>query len=422
MSSCETSDATSNSSVGILLVLLACICYAVGNCLQRYSLLRQDHQKVLYVLNRHAGWLLGAIIYFSANGIYAIALSFAPVSVLAAVFSLTIVANAACANFVLGDKVSPWAYPGYAAVLAGSIVFSRTIQAEVCHFGPEELKDVLVSPTACVYWIVMGGIIFGGIYYAYKFEQRYPVDLEDQQDDAKKLDSTTTQDEEDTKVVVSQSGRNNNNASMMDDATDKATISSYMSSPISQRHNNAEDPLASPSSALTEPPVLENGSNDNDGALEKGPSPVSLLIAGFVYPASLGATEAVGALILKAVNSLLTTYATEEGEEGTQEEQEDVHLDLWIGLMGVGGFIFLGIVAWLRLVYSRFEITSAFPVEFGMLTFASVVGGFAVFEDHRYVDGGWAWVMVVLASLLILGGIAIVGIASWRDKVNRLVQ
>ena len=87
--------------------------------------------------------------------------------------------------------------------------------------------------------------------------------------------------------------------------------------------------------------------------------------------------------------------------------------------MGAGVFIFLGIVTWLRLVYSRFEITAAFPVEFGMLTFASVVGGFAVFEDHQYVDTTLAWVWVSMACVLILGGIGIVAIASWKKKVDQ---
>ena len=348
---CETTDATSNSSVGIVLVLLACCCYALGNCLQRYSLLRQDDEKVLYCLNRHAGWLLGAIIYFSANGIYAVALSFAPVSVLAAVFSLTIVANATCANLLLGDRVLRTALPGYIAVLAGSVVFSLTVQAEVCHFGGEELIQVMTSPLAFFYWACMAVIVLGGMVYAWKFEKAFSL-------------------------VV------------------KATEDAPTSFAVFDNENSEEVNEA------------------------KEPSSIELLTAGFIYPASLGATEAVGALILKAVNSLFTTLATDEDDP---EEPANNHLSLWIGLLGVGVFIFAGIVTWLRLVYSRFEITAAFPVEFGMLTFASVVGGFMVFEDHQYVASAWAWVWVICASLLILGGIAIVGLASWKDKVNSVV-
>jgi len=394
----ETNEATSNSGVGIVLVLLACLCYASGNCLQRYSLLRRKGEKVFYVLNRNLGWLLGAIIYFSANGIYAVALSFAPVSVLAAVFSLTIVCNATIAYFALGDQVPRKAIPGYIAVLAGSVVFSVTVQAEVCHFDGANLKEVMMSPAALVYWIVMYLIILGGSLFAYPFEKKFPVLNEDEEDEA-----ASKQQEGDASV-----------------ASQPATNKKQLQHKATTQMTDLEDSDGLPEDTGSVTPDDENvemqyaskpeGGTNNPQPARPEPSSFMLLLAGFIYPSSLGATEAVGALILKGVNSLLTTMAYEEEDETVEV---DSHLDLWIVFFGLGVFIFGGIVIWLRLTYSRFEITAAFPVEFGMLTFASVVGGFAVFEDHQYVEGTSDWAGVVAASLLILGGIATVGWASW---------
>ncbi|CAB9512579.1 expressed unknown protein [Seminavis robusta] len=453
MGECETNEATSNSAIGIGLVLLACLCYACGNCLQRYSLLRKKGEKVFWVLNRHVGWFVGAIVYFSANGIYSIALSFAPVSVLAAVFSLTIVANATCAWLVLGDQVPKLALPGYASVLAGSVVFSMTVQAEVCHFSGEDLKQVMTSPAAIVYWVIMAFIVFGGIMFAYPFEKMYPIMTDDDDDDIdvpqeskddaviddkdqpnggdssnnnqKELahkavtgltdqDSSALQDEENSPSGMQWSTLYHGDMSLKEQ-NNTTTAHHNNTNSSSKTTENNEDTQQQQQQPL-ETDYTEMAQLEQDATQPMQPSSLSLLLAGFIYPSSLGATEAVGALILKGVNSLFTTMAT---DEDTPEDEIDYHIDLWIGFLLVGVFIFAGIVIWLRLTYSRFQITAAFPVEFGMLTFASVVGGFAVFEDHQYVQGAGAWAGVICASLLILGGIAEVGYASWFAQKAR---
>lgn len=383
MVTCETSDSTSSPAIGIVLVLLACCCYAFGNCMQRYSLLKAPGEKVFGVLNRHVGWLVGAIIYFSANGIYAVALSFAPVSTLAAVFSLTIVANAVCATLLLGDKIPKWAYPGYALVLAGSIVFSVVVSAQVCHFDGNELIEVMTTPQAIVFWVVLGLIIFGGVSFAWRFEKAHPI-IQQQP-----VLVTEDAEQEQDGVVVVVVNADNVDADAVEQELEK------------QQQDSSAEIEAKPS-------------------VEDEIEPRALLFARFIYPASLGATEATGALILKAVNSLLTVIATDKDEnDGSTNADKDYPNDvgLWVGLIVVGVFLFLGIVLWLRLVYSRFEITGAFPVEFGMLTLASVVGGFAVFQDYHFVETAGQWAGVGVAGVCIIGGIAIVGYTSWRAKV-----
>lgn len=378
MVSCETSESTSNPFVGIVLVLLACCCYAFGNCMQRYSLLKPPGELVFGIFNRNLGWLIGAIIYFSANGLYAVALSFAPVSVLAAVFSLTIVANAACARFLLGDTIPRMAYPGYALVLAGSVIFSVTVNAQVCHFDGGELVEVMTSASAIVYWLVLGLILLGGGVFAWRFEKANPIVAEEPT-----ADHTAGVEQHDDSNLNDEEAIAKKEAEEMEQPIKD-------SSPASMRDPNA------------------------------GVDGTTLLIARFVYPVSLGATEAVGALVLKAVNSLLTTIATDEEEEsasGIADKDYPDDLGLWIGLIVVGLFLFIGIVLWLRLVYSRFEITGAFPVEFGMLTFASVVGGFMVFQDYNFITSAKEWVGVTAAGLCILGGILTVAYATWQAKV-----
>jgi len=343
--SCESSEATSNSLVGIVLVLFACICYATGNCLQRYALLQPDGASVLGCLPKQVGWLLGAIIYFSANGIYAIALTFAPVSVLAAVFSLTILVNATAAVWFLGDQApNRTACLGYASVVGGAIGFSVTVQAEVCHFAADALQKTMTSAEALVFWGVLVVIMIAGMLWAFKVEKEFPVEIPEEEEE---------QGEEEYQHM---------------------------------EHQPEEE--------------------------ESKPQPREVAIAGWLYPSALGATEATGALVLKAVNSLFYTSVSEEEEGEVTEDDEGSNLGLWVVLYGVGAVLFVGIVIWLRLTYRRFEIPVAFPVEFGTLTLASVVGGFMVFQDHRAVEGVGAWAGVCASSLAIMGGISIVAVAS----------
>jgi uncharacterized membrane protein YidH (DUF202 family) len=79
-------------------------------------------------------------------------------------------------------------------------------------------------------------------------------------------------------------------------------------------------------------------------------------------------------------------------------------------------------VLFLRLVYRRYEITAAFPTEFGVLTFGSVVGGFLVYQDFRFLNNAADVLFVLLACALILGGIAVVGLASWRKQQQQQQQ
>jgi len=376
MVECEETEETSNSSIGIILVLIACVCYASGNCLQRYALLRQPGELVFGCLNRHVGWMLGAFIYFSANGIYSVAVSFAPITLLAAVFSLTIVVNAACSVYFLGDQIPRIAYVGYFFVLLGAVIYTVSFRAEVCHYGGEELVEVLLSPLAIAYWVCALLIAIGGYYFAHKFEKKYPL-MNEEEDD-----------------------KNN-------------TIQPHSAGTIVNVDDFGTDPLET--------------NNTKTEITDNLPPPNINLLARVIYPATLGMIETIGQLILKAINSLLTTSVFSEDDkdsDNTTSSQSILAADedfpndigLWIALVIFGGIALIGIIKFLRLVYARFEITGAFPIEFGILTFSSVIGGFVVYRDYTYVTDSLTWCYIALASVSILGGISIVAYGSWEAR------
>jgi len=402
MVECEETEETSNSSIGIILVLIACVCYASGNCLQRYALLRQPGELVFGCLNRHVGWMLGAFIYFSANGIYSVAVSFAPITLLAAVFSLTIVVNAACSVYFLGDQIPRIAYVGYFFVLLGAVIYTVSFRAEVCHYGGEELVEVLLSPLAIAYWVCALLIAIGGYYFAHKFEKKYPL----------------MNEEEDDK----------NNTIQPHSAGTIVNVDDFGTDPLETNNTKTQ-----PHSAGTIVDVDDFGTdpletnNTKTEITDNLPPPNINLLARVIYPATLGMIETIGQLILKAINSLLTTSVFSDDDkdsDNTTSSQSILAADedfpndigLWIALVIFGGIALIGIIKFLRLVYARFEITGAFPIEFGILTFSSVIGGFVVYRDYTYVTDSLTWCYIALASVSILGGISIVAYGSWEAR------
>lgn len=375
MAKCEITDETSEPAVGICLVLISCLCYSFGNCLQRYSLLRKPNELVFGCLNRNYGWMLGACIYFSANGIFSIALSFAPITLLAAVFSLTIVTNSACSVYFLGDRIPRVAYFGYFLVLLGAIVFAVAFRAEVCHFDGGELVEVMLSLSAFLFWMMALSIIGAGASFAYYFEKKYPLI----NDTAEEIDNE------------------------------------FKGTPGVELDGNDKNARQDSNVAGA---AIGDENNDNKITTENEiPSNVNLR-ARIIYPATLGMIETVGFLLLKAVNSLLTSNALDDDEDSNDtvaDKDFPNDIGLWITLVVLGFCMFIGIIKFLRLVYARFEITGAFPVEFGFLTLTSLFGGFAVFQDYNYVEDSITWLYISLASLSILGGISIVAYGS-RDR------
>lgn len=238
----------------------------------------------------------------------------------------------------------------------------------------------------------------GGFSFAWWFENKYPLtDIEDDKEDEDSDDKDGENDEDrinaDGDVFATEEGASipNNEGKVI---ADESALANNDVEETIFRLGNAED---------------GENSTENDDI-----GPKTLLIARFTYPLSLGTIEAVATVILKAASSMATIIVT----NNNSEDDTSAGRALWIVLIIVGVILFLGIVLWLRLVYSRFEISGAFPVEFGMLTFASVLGAFLVYQDYNFITDAITWVGVGVACASILGGILIVAIASWKASLR----
>jgi hypothetical protein len=133
-------------------------------------------------------------------------------------------------------------------------------------------------------------------------------------------------------------------------------------------------------------PLGESASRPPPAALERAMA--------IIYPASLGLDEAIAHLGLRCMNAMLAS-GCESG--GCANPVFGIVIVLWVVSS-------VATVVWLRIVFKRFDVTSALPVEYGAASAADVVSGLLFFREADYYEG-WRYALIVGGVVLCLAGI-----------------
>ena len=124
------------------------------------------------------------------------------------------------------------------------------------------------------------------------------------------------------------------------------------------------------------------------------PPPAILLSATLAYPTLLAIYESIVQLCLKGGSNMLylmifcipsplipTLPAACKGKQGA----ELLKVPMFYAVMGLGTFVSLMILVWLRKGYKRFDATQMLPVQNGVLVSSSVFGGLMFYQDYHRV-------------------------------------
>ena len=156
----------------------ACL-YSAGLVLQRYSLACQSNDDTVRVIGcrmrRGAAWCLGLMTYASGNGIYTIAMQFAPVSLLTTVFAVALVMNAILSKYIMGEAIDRPGAAGYVLIVIGIGVSAVGLPKATAAFSAEDMLRLAVQPGAIIYLSSMMGIIASLSIFAYRFERDFPL-------------------------------------------------------------------------------------------------------------------------------------------------------------------------------------------------------------------------------------------------------
>jgi len=402
VSSSSDCEEDNNTTLGVILTLFGSLSYALGNNVQRYALTKLSNEKV-FICNRNFVWFLGIILYFvGGNGLYTLALSFAPATVLLSVFSLTIVLNAACARVINGDKISSKiTYFGYVLIVCGTVAVASSMNVPVTQYDASELVVLMTTPAALSFWIIGTVAIISGLFFVYKIEKEFPNTSEIVNEGDNATDGKGEEKEEEEEKEKQQEKKE-----WTEVADEKLENGQVVATAYGQK-TTSED------------------KGDEINTINSVPklNPRMHLCASILYPATLGLIEAFGTAILKACSSLATDSVSKASCDedsvaaaNTDDNDDDSNTAIFLLaiLFPIGIIILFLIVTMLRLTYHRFEITTAFPVEFGLLTFVSLVWAFAVYQDNQYVSDTSTWIRISFGALSILIGISLCAFGSTK--------
>ena len=66
----------------------------------------------------------------------------------------------------------------------------------------------------------------------------------------------------------------------------------------------------------------------------------------------------------------------------------------------------LSTVIWLKIVFTRYETTTALPIEYGTVCACSVLSGLLFYDEIKSMHG-WQVVLCIVAVFVVLSGVAV---------------
>ena len=124
-----------------------------------------------------------------------------------------------------------------------------------------------------------------------------------------------------------------------------------------------------------------------------------------VYPASLGFDESLADLLIRAWTAMLGACTGRLCDLSGAAAMCDVPvvyatIGFWT-LLAWGGSLL-----WMPVVYKRYEVSIALPIEYGALNACTVLSGLLFYDEHQFMQT-WQIVLQVVGALVIIAGIGI---------------
>lgn len=385
--------------LGVILTVIGAANLALAMVLQRYGL-SYPEKRVPFMglkLPRLVVWFAGLVAYGTANGFYATALNFGPLSLLACVFTLLLVFNLIFARLFLGEVLTPPKVVGCLGILFGvCLCVLGAAQDAPTTFSPRDIEALLERFAGGLYVFMLLVIVFASVGGIIWYERRYPP-----LQDASAEDRSTISMCSGGSECLPRSGQS-------PDVQLPSTCSP--SAPERNAGLKVDLPLITGLKLSAETlgvPVAfsidDDSSHDNAANQCKAARPCADLPAAsrpskrldafmsLVYPGSLGLDEGIAHLTMKGTMAMLSDCGL------CQHWSFYLFLVLWISSSVATAW-------WLKVVFARYETTAALPVEYGMVNLASVCSGLVFYNESQYMKS-WQLLCSMVGLILILLGI-----------------
>jgi hypothetical protein len=169
-------------ALGIILAVAGGASLALAMVTQRYALDQQNQTVPGKVplfgvqYNSTAVWFFGLILYGGANGLYAMALLYGPLSLLAGCFTTLLIFNLIFARCLLGEKVSPPKVVGSIVILGGVVAsIVATPRGVDTEFTPKDVEDLVARPIGAIYCALLFFSVLASVALITWYEKAYPL-------------------------------------------------------------------------------------------------------------------------------------------------------------------------------------------------------------------------------------------------------
>jgi len=337
--------------LGVLLAGVGAACLALAMSVQRFALLTPPSVPFLCMqLPQFVVWFIGLVIYWVANGLFAVALIFAPLALLGAIFTTLLVWNLFFGWYLLDEEVTVIKGVGAGVIMVGvSLIGIATPGGIPVEYSQAQAEAFLNAPDGLMYLALLITIVVLCIVIIAIFEQKYPLPEENKED----LSWTD-------KLLK----RNGFAIYQGQEVVSLAALSGVYTD-ISEEAEAAG--LASVSRVITiKQELLAN---------DKTPTWLKTVM-GVIYPGSLGLDEGIGHLAMKAFMALLATCG-DNGECGSAI--------LW-GMIMMWLVSSLATLWWLRTVFRRYDVTRALPIEYGGVMTCDALSAIIFYREDTYME------------------------------------
>lgn len=395
--------------LGVVLAAIGASCLALAMSVQRYGLKTPPPVPFLgFHLPQFWVWFSGLLIYWVANGLFAVSLIYAPLALLGAIFTTLLVWNLLFGWLLLGETITVIKAVGAMLIMVGVALIGIATPTVPSDYSVALVEGYFNDAGGAVYVGTLVAIVIFCVFAIAVFEHKYPLPEEKESVSLMFIPTETSHTSpastirksvhRDSQICpTSTHYPRGQSMSRSIAVTLKKRNTQYLTETL-MRNNALRINIISFTNSATGMMVDISRQIMIEHVLEKNEeTPVWLeKWMGVVYPGSLGLDEGIGHLAMKAFMALLSTC-------GDNNECGAAILWVMIILWVVSS---LATLWWLQTVFRRYDVTQALPIEYGAVMACDALSAIIFYKENEYMED-WQLALTLSGLMVIIIGILV---------------
>jgi len=402
-------SSTGEVVLGVVLASIGACCLAFAMSVQRYGLTTPPPVPFLFgfKIGQFWVWFSGLLIYWVANGLFALSLIYAPLALLGAIFTTLLVWNLLFGWLLLNEGITAIKAAGAMFIMVGVALIGVATPSVPNDYSVSLIESYLSDTNGAVYLGTLVTIVLICIIIIAVFECKYPLpepeipSMELELSDPGETVSVLPSSLMDHKFSAKNSKRRHTRSrtvtrSIVHSLKKKNTL--FLTETLMRNNGlvkleefNPKPSVAGMMVEISRQIVIKHRLEKN----EKTP-PWLENIMGVVYPGSLGLDEGIGHLAMKAFMALFSTCG---------DKDECGAAILW-GMVTIWLVSSLATLWWLQTVFRRYDVTQALPIEYGAVMACDALSAIIFYKEDDYMED-WQFYLTLTGLVVIILGILV---------------